>query len=75
LFQALELAGDPPLTDVLIHLWMAIRKLGEQSLKCISDENSVTRVMDIYRQLMPEIKQCVMKEQRTTEKLNEVNND
>jgi len=72
LFQALELATEPPLTDALAHLWAIIRKLGEESIKCVDSENAFTRVMDNYQQLIPEIKQSIMSEQKTMENLKEV---
>jgi len=72
LFQALELATDPPLTDALAHLWAVIRKFGEESIKCVNNENTFIHVIDNYQQLIPEIKQSIMSEQKTMEKLKEV---
>ncbi|XP_026820655.1 cilia- and flagella-associated protein 58-like [Rhopalosiphum maidis] len=69
--HAIEFAKDPPLTEALTHLWAVIRKLGEESVKCIEEKKSLTRVMDNYRQLMPEIKQSILSEQNTVEKLKE----
>ncbi|XP_025192871.1 cilia- and flagella-associated protein 58-like [Melanaphis sacchari] len=67
--NAIEFAKDPPLTEALAHLWAAVRKLGEESVKCIEEKKSLTHVMDNYRQLMPEIKQSILLEQNTVEKL------
>lgn len=72
LFQALEFVADPPLTDALARLWAAVRKLGEKCMKCVDDKNTLTRVMDNYRELMPEIKQSIESEQITVEKLKKV---
>ncbi|KAL5233330.1 hypothetical protein ACI65C_000740 [Semiaphis heraclei] len=69
--HAFEFATDPPLTEALAHLWAAVQKLGEQSVKCIEEKKSLTSVMDNYRQLMPEIKQSILSEQNTVEKLKE----
>lgn len=41
-------------------------------MKCVDDKNTLTRMMDNYRQLMPEIKQSIISEQITVEKLKEV---
>jgi len=73
LFQALEFATDPPLTDALAHLWTAIRKFGEESIKCVDDKNTLTRMIDNYRQLMPEIKQSIVSEHMTMKNLKGVN--
>lgn len=72
LFQALEFAADPTLTDTLGRLWVAVRELGEETIKWVGDEKSLTRVMDNYRRLMPEIKRSIVTEQKMMEKLNEV---
>ncbi|XP_025417535.1 cilia- and flagella-associated protein 58-like [Sipha flava] len=69
--HALEFATEPPLTDALAHLWAAVRKLGEGTIKCIEDKNSLLRVMDNYRQLMPEIKQSIVLEQKSMDNLKE----
>ncbi|XP_022182127.1 cilia- and flagella-associated protein 58-like [Myzus persicae] len=69
--HALEFATDPPLTEALAHLWAAVQKLGEESVKCIEEKKSLTSVMDNYRQLMPEIKQSILLEQNTVENLKE----
>ncbi|XP_027854297.2 cilia- and flagella-associated protein 58-like isoform X2 [Aphis gossypii] len=69
--HAIEFVTDPPLTEALAHLWAAVRKLGEESVKCIEEKKSLTRIMDNYRQLMPEIKQSILSEQNTVEKLKE----
>ncbi|XP_060873661.1 cilia- and flagella-associated protein 58-like [Metopolophium dirhodum] len=69
--HALDFATGPPLTEALTHLWAAVQKLGEESVKCIEEKKSLTSVMDNYRQLMPEIKQSILSEQNTVEKLKE----
>lgn len=63
---------DPLLTDALAHLWAAVRKLGEESIKSINDTSSLTQIMDNYRKLMPEIKQSIISEQKSMEILKEV---
>ncbi|KAF0771613.1 cilia- and flagella-associated protein 58-like [Aphis craccivora] len=69
--HAIEFVTDPPLTEALAHLWAAVRKLGEESVKCIEEKKSLTRIMDNYRQLMPEIKQSILSEQNAVENLKE----
>ncbi|KAL4090850.1 hypothetical protein QTP88_025616 [Uroleucon formosanum] len=69
--HAVDFATDPPLTEALAHLWAAVQKLGEESVKCIEEKKSLTSAMDNYRQLMPEIKQSILSEQNTVEKFKE----
>lgn len=71
-FQALEFATDPPLADELSRLWAAVRQLGAESIKNVDGQNSITRLTDDYRKIMPEIKQSIISAQKSMETLEEV---